>query len=202
MGSTGAIILPLLASFLVFGAASSSIFENSDDLSKDVEKMVNDVIEEVTTYITIKDVIGKYYDGKDDVSRVEKIVVLVKPLIPSVINISELTIEISNDDNVLLIHYSGKAVQSSSAALFEHQIWNETINTFSLIVLIDKDRSLLDHGIMNEDMALIAIRLPYEFAMRDDESITLSIIPAKGAVTSLVLETPFFHYSNIVSFRR
>ncbi|HEC82151.1 MAG TPA: hypothetical protein ENI42_07015 [Thermoplasmatales archaeon] len=199
IGSTGIITVPLLSSLLVFSAASTNIFENSDNLSKDVEKMVNDVVEEVATYIVIKDAIGKYYHNADGVPKVRKIVVLVKPLIPSVINISELTIEISNGNDVMLLSYSGKAMQSNSAALFEHQIWDKTVDAFSLIVLIDKDKSLLDHGIMNEDLALIAIRLPDKFAMGDDESITLSIIPVRGAITSVVLETLFFHSSNVVS---
>ena len=199
IGSTGIITVPLLASLLVFSAASTNIFENSNNLSKDAEKTVNDVVEEIATYIMIKDAMGKYYYNADGVSKVRKIVVLVKPLIPSVINISELTIEINNGNDVILLSYSGRAMQSNSAALFEHQIWDKTVDAFSLIVLIDKDKSLLDYGIMNEDLAFIAIRLPYQFAMGDDESITLSIIPVRGAITSIVLKTPFFHSSNVVS---
>ena len=199
-GSVGIIAIPLLTSFLLISAtASSVIFEGSDDIAKDAEQTVNDVLDEITTYLKIDDVIGKYYTN-NGVRRVEKIVIFVKQFIRNTINMSELTIKICNSNDAILLGYSGLAVESNSVALFEHPIWDKTNNTFSLIVIIDNDRSLLDYNIMNEDTAFIAIRLPDRFAMGNDESITASIIPAKGIMRSIVLETPSFHSSNVLSF--
>lgn len=200
IGSVGITAVPLFTSFLLIGAtASSVIFEGSDGIAIDAEQTLNDVLDEITTYLKIDNVIGKYYNT-NGARCVEKIVILVKQFIQNTINISELTIKICDNNDVLLLGYSGHAAKGSSKAIFENQIWETTHNAFSLIVILDNDRSLLDHNIMNEDITFIAIRLPDKFAMHDDESIMVSIIPAKGIMRSVVLETPSFHSSNIISF--
>ena len=199
LGNMGASAIPMLASFMLIGAASSVVFEDSDEFAKNAEQTVNEVMEEITTYLKIGDSIGMYYTN-DEGRRVEKIVLLVKPLIQCNIDMSELTIKICNNNNVMLLDYSGSAVESNSGALFEHQVWGTTNNTFSLIVTLDKDRSLLDYSIMNEDITFIAVKLPGQFAMGNRESLTISIIPSKGITSSVFLETPSFHSSNIISF--
>ena len=200
IGSAGIATISLLTSFLVIGATTSSVmFGASDDLGIDAGEIANDALNEITTYLKIDDVIGKYYTS-NGIREVEKIVILVKPFTRNTINMSELTIKICNNNNVMLLDYSGSAVESNSGALFEHQVWETSNNTFSLIVTLDKDRSLLDYGIMNEDITFIAVKLPDQFAMGNRESITISIIPAKGITSSVFLETPSFHSSNIISF--
>ena len=200
-GNMGVSTISVLVSFLIAGATTSSvILKSSDTTSGDVGQIVNDALEKITTYLEINDAIGKY-DVTDGVRSVEKIVLLVKPLVSTNINMSEVMIKISNDNDVLLLSYSGYAVERSSAeTIFENQVWDKTDNAFSLIVLIDKDNSLLTYGFMNDDTAFIAIKLPGGFAMNNDESITVSIIPARGTTTSVVLETPSFHTANIISF--
>ena len=199
IGSIGTTALPLLSGILLMGAASSVVFESSDDLSMDAEQIVNGVLDEITTYLKIDDVIGKYYSN-NETRRVEKIVILVKPFIKTAINISELTIKIQNNNDVVLWKYSGYAVKSDGEPVFENQIWDKTNNSFSLIVVNDEDRSLLDYNIINEDTVFIAISLSEGLFMEGRESITLSIIPAKGITRSIVLETPSFHTSNVISF--
>ena len=200
LGNMGASAIPMLASFMLIGAASSVVFEDSDEFAKNAEQTVNEVMEEITTYLKIDDIIGRYYTN-EGMRRVEKIVLLVKPLIQSNIDMSELTIKICNDNDVTLLKYSGHSVEcNSSETVFENQVWDKTENAFCLIVIIDKDRSLLDYGVMNKDTAFIAIKLPDRFAMGDDESIIVSLIPSKGITRSIVLETQSFHISDVISF--
>ncbi len=199
IGSTGITAISLLTSFLVTGAASSVMFSSSDDLSENAKQMVNDVVNEITTYLRIEDAIGKYYTT-DGVRSVEKIVIFVKEFIQNNINMSELTIQISNNNDILLLKYSGHAVEADSDSIFENKVWDKTNNTFSLIVIIDQDRSLLDYNIMNKDTAFIVIKLPDRFFMKNRDSLTVSIIPSNGITSSILLETPSFHISNIISF--
>jgi archaellin len=200
-GSVGITAIPLFSSVFLIGATVSTVmFEGTDDMTNDAEKILNDVIDEITTYLKIDDIIGKYYNTNGN-RRVEKIVILVKQLFQNAINMSEMTIKISNNNDIILLGYSGHAVESNSEALFEDQVWGETNNAFSLIVTQDNDRSLLDYNIMNKDTAFIAIKLPEQLAMKNDESIIISLIPAKGIIRSIVFETPSFHSSNILSFR-
>jgi len=200
-GNFGISTIPVLTSLLLVGAGTSSVmFGDTDNLAKDAEKIVNEVMEEITTYLKIDEALGKYYCA-NGICNVEKIVLCVKPLIRSTIDMSELTIKLCNNDDVMVLNYNGHAVENDpSETVFENTIWDETDNAFSLIVMIDKDKSLVDYGIMNEDTAFIAIRLPDTFTLNDDESITVSIIPSKGVTRSIVLETPSFHTSNIISF--
>lgn len=200
IGSMGISTVSVLTSLLLVGAGTSSfMFEGSDDLANDAEKIVNEAMKEITTYIKIDDILGKYYTN-NGVQKVERIVILVKQFIESTIDFSEVTIKLSNKEDVAILTYSGHADKSGSDPIFENQVWENTDNAFSLIVIIDKDKSLLDYGIMNEDTAFIAIRLPARFAMKDDKSITVSLIPSQGITRSIVLETPSFHTSNVISF--
>ena len=199
-GSTGITAVPLLVSFLIVGATTSSvIFDGTDNIALDAEQTLKDTIDEITTYLKIEEAIGKYYTT-NGVRRVEKIVLLIKQFIPNEINISEVKIKISNNNDVVLLDYSGFATESNSKATFENQVWNVTNKSFSLIAILDKDRSLLDYNVMNGDIAFIAIRLPDQFTMGNGDSITISIIPARGIISSIILETPSVHISNIISF--
>jgi len=199
IGSTGITAISLLTSFLMAGAASSVMLGNSDDLSENAKQMVNDVVNEITTYLKIEDAIGKYYTT-DGVRSVEKIVIFVKEIIQNNINMSEVTIKISNNNDILLLKYSGHAVETDSESIFENKVWAKTNDTFSLIVIIDEDRSLLDYNIMNKDTAFIAIKLPDRFFMKNRDSLKVSIIPSNGITSSILLETPSVHISNIISF--
>ena len=201
IGGIGITAVLLLVIFLLVSTASSTILLNgTDDLSLDAEQTVKDAIDEITRYLKIEDAIGKYYTT-NGVKRVEKIVILVKQFIQSTINMHEVKIKICNNNDVILLDYSGFAVKSNSKGTFENQVWDLTNNTFSLIVLFDKDKSLLDYDTMNKDTAFIAIKLSDQFTMRNSDSITVSVIPSNGMTSSIVLETPSVHLSNIISFR-
>jgi archaellin len=196
-GITG---MALFASFLVAGSASTVMLNDADTISQDAEKMLNDVLQEITTYIKIDDAIGKYYNT-DENRRIERIVLFAKQYINIPINMSEITIEICNKDDIVMLKYSGQSFEIGSSTIFQHNVW-ETIgnNTFSILVTNDEDRSLLDHNTMNDDLIIIAIPLPDQFKMENRESMTISIIPENGIITSVYLETPSYHSRNVISF--
>lgn len=198
-GTTGTTTITLLSFFLMAGVSSSVMFQVTDDLSSDAKQMANDIVDEITTYLKIDDVIGKYYID-NGVRRVERIVILVRQFIKNTVNISDLTIKICSNDGVLLLGYSGHAEEYNSQTVFEHQVWDTADNAFSLIVVTDTDRSLVDHNIMNGDVIFIAIKLPDGFAIAENRDVTISVIPANGIVSSVVLEVPSFHSSDIISF--
>ena len=198
-GSTGITSITLLSGFLMASAASSVMFQNTDDLSLTAKQMVNDVVDEITTYLKIEDVIGKYYTD-NGIHRIERLTILIKQPIKNTINMSDVTIKICNNEDVVLLGYSGYAEERNSKGIFENQVWETTDNSFSLIVVSDTDRSLIDHNIMNGDITFIAIKLPDGFTIDNDETATVSIIPIKGTTSSVVLNVPSFHASDIISF--
>ena len=198
-GITG---MALFTSFLLAGSASTIMMDDTDNISRDAEKMLNDVLQEITTYIKIEDVIGKYYDPGGD-RRIERIVIFAKQYINVPINMSEITIEICNKDDIVLLKYSGQAFEIGSKTVFQHHAWEALENnTFSVLVTNDEDKSLLDHDTMNGDLIIIMIPLPEQFKMKNRESMTISIIPDKGIITSVYLETPSCYSRNVISFNQ
>ena len=195
-GITG---IALIASVLVAGSASTVMVEDIDSMAQDAERILNEVLQEITTYIKIDDAIGKYYNTGEN-RRIEKIVLFVKQYVNTPINLSEIKIQLCNNEDIVLLKYSGQSFEIGSSIIFQHVVW-ETMddNTFSILVTDDKDRSLLDYDTMNEPV-FIVIPLPEQFKMKNRESLTISIIPDNGITTSIYLETPLIHSKNVISF--
>ena len=202
-GSTGITAAILLISFLLIGVTVASVItgETGVDVTteEDLEQMLDDVLDEITTYIQIKDKIGKYYDTNDQL-RIEKIAIMIKPLIKQDINMSELTIKLCNGNNVKILEYSGNAEYIESNPLFEHPMWGDiTSNDYSFVVTLDKDRSLVDYDVLNGDMAYIIIKLSEDFTMVKGDSITVTLFPSSGLARTTILEAPL-PMSRVVSF--
>ena len=202
-GSTGITAVILLISFLLIGITVASVItgETGVDVTteEDIEQMLDDVLEEITTYIQIKDKIGKYY-GVDGQLRIEKVAIMIKPLIKQNINISELTIKLCNGNNVKILGYSGNAEYIESNPLFEHPIWSDTTtNDYSFIVTLDRDRSLVDYDVLNGDMAYIIIKLSEDFSMVKGDSLIVTLFPSSGLARTTTLEAPL-PMNRVISF--
>lgn len=198
-GVTG---VALIASFLVAGSTSTVMLEDVDNINLDAKRMMNDVLQEITTYLKIDDAIGKYYNTGTN-RQIERIILFVKQYISNNINMSQITIGLYNSEDVVLLKYSGDAFEVGSNTLFQHYAWESLENnTFGALVINDEDRSLLDHNVMNDELVYILIPLPEQFKMGKGESMTVSIIPDNGITTSIYLEPPSFHSKNIISFNQ
>lgn len=202
-GSTGITAVILLISFLLIGVTVASVItgETGVDVTteEDLEQMLDDVLEEITTYLQIKDKIGKYYNV-DGQLRIEKIAIMIKPLIKQDIHISELTIKLCNGNNVKILGYSGNAEYVESNPLFEHPVWsNTTNNDYSFIATLDKDRSLVDYDVLNGDMAYIIIKLSEDFTMVKGDSLIVTLFPSSGLARTTILEAPL-PMNRVISF--
>jgi len=192
-GSTAITAMILLISFILIAAIAASVItgESESTISEeDVEEILDEVLDEITTYIQIKDKIGKYYNTYGE-QRIEKIAILVKPLISTDIDISQLTIKLCDGNNVKILNYSGNARFIGSNPLFEHPIWNNIEdNNFGFIVILDGDNSLVNHDILNEDMAYIIIKLSEDFSMTKKETMTITLFPSSGIERTITLKAP------------
>jgi len=191
--STAIAAMTLLIGFLLVSIVAASVITNgsgSTTSEQDVEEILNDVLDEISTYIQIKDKIGKYYTT-NGIARIEKIAILVKPLITIDIDISQLNIKLCDGNTVKILGYNGNAAFIESNPLFEHPIWNNLDgNNFGFLALLDKDNSLVDHDILNEDMAYIIIKLPEDFSMVKKEAMTLTLFPESGIERTITLKAP------------
>jgi len=198
-GTTGITITMLLISSVVMGATIFNVTSNEtegniseNDLAELAQQLTDDTVDEITTYLKTPYILGKYY-GSANHQKIEKIVINVESWISKDINMSELTIELYNENSVRILSYSGYAEAVESNDVFEHPIWNSiTDYNFGIIVSHDKDNSLVDYDIINDrtDMAFLSIKLPENMAMSKGDIMTVILSPSNGITRTLELEAP------------
>ena len=192
-GSTGIVSAIILIGFILSAIAVASIItgETQETITEqDTEEIADQVLDEITTYIQIKDQVGKYYTTYGE-KKIEKIALLIKPLIIQDIDVTGLTIKITNGYDVKILNYSGKAEFIGKSSLFEHEIWNEiTYDSYGFIAILDKDRSLVDYNVINGDMAYVIIKLDESFSIPQRETITVTLFPSSGIARTTILKAP------------
>jgi len=171
-GSTGITAVIILLSIMLIGVTAISVISGDTTDGEpltgvDLEETVEDVLNEITTYLSIKDKIGKYY-GAPHNYKIERIAIMISPLVSQQISISNLTIKIDNGEDMRILTYNGSAEPIGASTLFEHPIWGElTDNTYGYITTHDKDDSISNFDTINSntDMAYIIIELHESFKM-------------------------------------
>ena len=202
--SVGLIAIILLLGALLIGVTAASIItiSNNGNLSEEkIEQIVDDAIDEITTYIQIKDAIGKYY-GEPPQQRIEKIALMITPLFSKEIDISSIQIKLYNKDNLQFLSYDNKVDKIGSYTLFEHYLWEELSNlSYGLIVINDNDNSIKDFNTFNKnsDTAYVIVNLPQEYYMQKGDEIMVTLFPSTGIERSLTLQAPL-PIKNIVTF--
>lgn len=190
----GIITAILIVSSLLVGAAAATVIMNGSETfsEEDLEEMANEAVDEISTYIQIKDKIGRY-DAVNEEQIIQKIAILIKPLFSVDIDVSTLTIKLCNGQQIRILYYNGQSEFINSYSLFGHQVWDEMANSsFGFIVINDKDESLIDYDTINDntDLAYIVIKLPEEFTMKKGDTMTITLFPSTGITRTLDLEAP------------
>ena len=123
--STAITALILTITFLLIAITVASIITGQTGVTteEDLEATLNDVLEEISTYIQIKDKMGKYYKT-DGIQKIEKIAIMIKPLITHEIDMSQFTIKLCDGNIVKILNYGNNSEFIQSNSLFEHPIWN------------------------------------------------------------------------------
>lgn len=207
LGITTAVILItiILTSLIAFTVISSQINDSTDETYDSLldlfKKTTDETIDDITTYLKITDKVGRY-EGPAGNQKIQRIAIMIKPLISKEINISQITIKISNNEDIKILTYSNQPAKISQEhnQIFNHPTWNNlSINTFSIIATHDKDQSITKHSCFNEntDMGYIIIKLPPEHHMKKGDTINLEILPSTGINKKIILEAPL-PMSNLV----
>ena len=194
-GATGIATAILLLSFILIGATAASVImgdNGKNNSEENYEKIINEAIDEISTYIQIKDVLGKYYSIEED-QRIQKIAILIKPLFSTDIDASTLMIKLNNGKQIKMLYYNRQAEFIESHSLFEHPIWNNMTDTnFSFIAILDKDRSIIDYDTINDntDMTYVILKLPPDFSMKKGDSLEITLFPSTGITKTIQLKAP------------
>ena len=195
MAITGAI---LLISILLFGILAFSVLSDNlegtseQDMTDLYNQLLDESIDEITTYLKITDKLGKFY-GEPHYQKIEKIAIMIKPLVTINVDISELTIKICNGNTVKILSFNGSSEFIGSQSLFGHTLWEKIDeNYFSFIVTHDTDNSVVDYNTINKnsDMGYIIIKLPKDFQMEQGDSLILTLFPETGITRTILLEAP------------
>jgi len=201
---TGITTMILLISFLLIGITVASVVTDQTTgttTEYDVDQMTDEIINEITSYMQIKDQKGKFTEINGE-QRIEKIAFLISPLLSQDIDLSQLTIQLDNGDVVRMLNYDGNADNLNSQSIFEHDIWN-SINgdNFGFITICDLDESIVDFDLINEnsDNAYLVLKLPSDMTMKKYDKILVTMFPSTGIITSIFLKAPM-PMSSVITF--
>lgn len=190
-GIAGIALAVILAGIIITAGVTASVILGESENGSE-EEMLNEALDEISTYIQIKDKIGKFYSIEGG-KCIQKIALLIKPLFSIDIDVSDLTIKLNNGEQINMLYYSGNAGFINANPLFEHPIWNEqNEENFGFIVILDKDESLVNHSIINKntDIAYITIKLPENFWLKKGDSMHITLFPSAGIARTIEIEAP------------
>ena len=193
-GVTGIATAILLISFILIGATAASVImgDSGNNPEENYEEILEEALDEISTYIQIKDALGKYNSTTEE-QHIQKIAILIKPLFSIDIDASKLVIKLNNGKQIKMLYYNRQAEFISSNSLFEHPIWTTMTDTdFGFIVILDKDQSIIDYGTINDntDMTYIIIKLPNDFTMKKGDTLKLTLFPSTGVTKTINLKAP------------
>lgn len=193
-GATGIATAILLISFILIGATAASVImgDSGNNPEENYEEILDEALDEISTYIQIKDALGKYNSTTEE-QHIQKIAILIKPLFSIDIDASKLVIKLNNGKQIKMLYYNRQAEFISSNSLFEHPIWTTMTDTdFGFIVILDKDQSIIDYGTINDntDMTYIIIKLPNDFTMKKGDTLELTLFPSTGITKTINLKAP------------
>lgn len=192
---TGITALMLLISLMLIGITVASVItgENSSSTTIDnFDQITKEVMDEISTYIQIKDQKGKYCISNGE-QKIEKIALLISPLITQEIDILQLTIQLNDGESVVFLVYTGNVENLVSNSIFDHPIWNNINGSnFGFISIVDIDRSLVNNNIINDcsDNVYIVFKLPCDMTITKNEKLIVTLFPSTGITRTTVLEAP------------
>lgn len=184
------IIIFIITTITAITVVQSQNYQTTSILN--LKSILNNINEEITTYIQIKDQLGKYYNLNNQ-PQIQKISLLITPLLSKEIKITQLKAEIQSSKNIQILNYNQKPAKYNGGALFEHPVWkNISKNEYSLLVINDRDYSIINHGIMNDqtDIIYLTIKLPEKTYISYGEKINIKLFFPAGISKKITVEPP------------
>jgi len=192
--STGITTLIILTALLLVGITVTSVItEGTSDTTTECnyEEITDELIKEITSYLQIKDQKGKYTNINEE-QKIEKIAILLSPLVSQNIDLTKLTIQLDNGQTIKILKYykSSKLTQQS---LFEHKLW-VTLNgtNYALLTICDTDNLIANYNLINEnsDNAYLIFKLPPDMMMKKYDTLKVTLFPSSGITKTTILKAP------------
>jgi len=192
----GIATIVLLISLLLSGFIVASVITNESsqiEIEEDYIQMIDEIIDKSSTYIQIIEQKGKYNVINEE-RKIDKIILYISPLITQNIDISQLTIQLNNEESIRFLKYTGNVKNLETYSIFGHPIWESLDgNNFGFISIIDLDESLINSNILNDysDHAYIVFKLTDDIAIAKNEQLIVTLFPTTGITRTTILKAPF-----------
>lgn len=202
--TTGLTSLLLLIALIFIGITVASVITGQivgSPSEQDLEQITEKTIDEISTYILIKDQKGKFSEINGE-QKIEKIALWITPLVTQDIDISKLTIQLYDGETINFLKYDGNSDNLGTNSLFDHPIWNNINgNNFGFISIVDMDKSLINYETFNDcsDNAYLVFRLPDLMTLSKHEKIVVTLFPSTGITRTVELKAPL-PIKSVVSF--
>ncbi len=185
-------VILIVAVLLIAATVGSVLTDTSQDISEeDINILVDDAVKEITSYIQIKSILGKYYPYENTFA-LQKIMLLITPLFHVNYDLSTLVIQLQTKDMVTDLYYT-QQVAVPKGDLFADSNWNqEKGNVFSCLISLDADDSVQQFNILNDptDMVYLTIDLPQSMYLYKGDSMKISLIAGTGVLRSISIKAP------------
>jgi len=193
-GNLGLLTVILLITFVLIGAVSASVIMNKTTSvsNTDLNRLTNEIVDEITSYLQIKTIVGQYQTIQGN-QRIQKIAVMIKPLISQTIDLTHMIIEVSTKEQFFVLYFNGNVSPLGSYTVFDHPLWGTlTQDTYSVIPILDDDSSMVTYHSINKntDSAFLLVQLPDACTMQKGDVVQITLQPSPGAERTVVLEAP------------
>lgn len=153
-GSAIPFLIIIIFILLINLTATSMITSNVSTSDKQVDEYLENVLDEITSYVKIKNVYGQYAQQKP--YHISKIGILISPLFHDSINLSEWIIQLQTTETLSIYTFNNAAMKQEDHTIFTHPLWEKlSMSSFGIIGIIDKDDSLIHHYSLSDPSDLI-----------------------------------------------
>ena len=185
------IIILVIAILFISLTASSMITTNGTLNDEELNEYLDHVIDELTNYISIKNVYGKLSSEKP--YHITQIAIMISPLFHDPINISDWIIQVQTTDTLSIYIFNQSVMKQDHHTIFSHPLWQQiTPNTFGVMTLIDNDASLLDQYTLSESSDLVFLVFPISNdSMTKGETVTITLSSGTSIRKCFTFDIPF-----------
>lgn len=198
IATTFSIILLFISIILITITATSTITSNNAITEKNMETYLDDALNEITSYLKIRNVYGSFSTEKP--YHLTKIAIIISPLFHDSIEMSDFIIQLQTKNSLTIYTLNDLSQPLNDQTIFTHTLWkNLPHNQYSLVSIIDKDTSIEKYQTLNEpsDLTfLVFSTAPYE--IKKGDLVTITISSGTSIHRTITFETPL-PTNNIVS---
>ena len=183
-------IIIIASLFIITSTASTFIHPGSSLNPNDINQYVEHTVDEITSYIQIKNMYGQFSTNKP--YYISKIGIMISPLFHSNIDISNIIIQVQTKNTIFIYTYNNQALSLNTNSLFTNSLWNKLDErSFGIISIIDEDESILNHHVLSDssDLLFLAFSIPDDIIFKG-EYVTITISSGDIMQKTISFSTP------------